>query len=119
MVLTGLIIKQIAFFHYRNNVNDPSSLSCNKVKAIYEDKQGTIWVGTGTTWAQYNRENEGGLNELNKKTGKFTRYMHNDKDPYSLIDNRVRAIFEDSRSNFWVGTAGDGLHTMVTRPEKS
>ncbi len=38
--------------------------------------------------------------------------MHNEKDPNSLIDNRVRAIFEDSRGTFWVGTAGDGLHTM-------
>ena len=54
----------------------------------------------------------GGLNKLNKKTGKFTRYLHDEKDPHSLIDNRVRAIFEDSRGNFWVGTAGDGLHTM-------
>jgi len=49
---------------------------------------------------------------LNKETGKFIRYMHDEKDPHSLIDNRVRAIFEDSRGNFWVGTAGDGLHTM-------
>ncbi|MGB5499471.1 MAG: two-component regulator propeller domain-containing protein, partial [Maribacter sp.] len=28
------------------------------------------------------------------------------------MDNRVKAIFEDSRGIFWVGTAGDGLHTM-------
>ncbi len=58
------------------------------------------------------RQMNGGLNKLNKKTGKFTRYLHDEKDPHSLIDNRVRAIFEDSRGNFWVGTAGDGLHTM-------
>src|SRR4051812_708084 len=39
-------------------------------------------------------------------------YLHNENDPHSLIDNRVKAIFEDSYGNFWVGTAGDGLHTM-------
>ena len=36
--------------------------------------------------------------------------MH--KDQHTLTDNRVRAIFEDSRGVFWVGTAGDGLHIM-------
>src|SRR4030095_14825744 len=101
-------------FHYENDPNDPSSLSCNTVRALYEDKQGTLWVGTGSAFYGENPgyEGNGGLNKLNKETGKFIRYMHDEKDPHSLIDNRVRAIFEDSRGNFWVGTAGDGLHTM-------
>ena len=38
--------------------------------------------------------------------------MHKPNDISSLIDNHVTAIFEDSRGTFWVGTAGDGLHTM-------
>jgi signal transduction histidine kinase/ligand-binding sensor domain-containing protein len=102
--------KSNKFLHYKNNANDPSSLSCNVVMAIYEDKQQTIWVGTGTPFQGY--DNCGGLNKLNRETGKFTRYLHNENDPHSLIDNRVRAIYEDSRGVFWVGTAGDGLHTM-------
>ena len=59
-----------------------------------------------------NPDKKGGLNRFNKNTGTFTRYLHDEKDPHSLIDNRVRAIFEDSYGNFWIGTAGDGLHTM-------
>jgi ligand-binding sensor domain-containing protein len=103
--------KTNTFIHYKNDPNDPSSLSCNDVFALYEDKQGAIWVGTGNPF-DLQKTKEGGLNKLNKKTGKFTRYMHDDKDVHSLIDNRVRAIFEDSRGTFWIGTAGDGLHTM-------
>jgi signal transduction histidine kinase/ligand-binding sensor domain-containing protein len=99
------------FIHYKYSAKDPSSLTCNMVRAIYEDKQGTIWIGTGSTFLGES-QCSGGLNKLNKKTGKFTRYMHDEKDPYSLIDDRVNAIFEDSRGNFWIGTAGDGLHTM-------
>ena len=104
--------KKNIFFHYRQNASDTSSISCNIVRAIYEDKRGDIWVGTGNVFYSRNSGNEGGLNKLDKKTGRFTRYMHDENNPKSLIANKVRAIFEDSRGNFWVGTDGDGLHTM-------
>jgi hypothetical protein len=55
---------------------------------------------------------DGGLNRMDKKTGRFTRYLHDPKDPNSLVDNKVKALFEDSKGNLWVGTSGDGLHTM-------
>jgi ligand-binding sensor domain-containing protein len=100
------------FYHYRHMENDPASLSSNQVRIIYEDKKGTIWVGTGNCWVNENPRKEGGLNKLNKITGKFTRYLHKENEPNSLVDNRVGAILEDRKGIFWVGTAGDGLHTM-------
>lgn len=98
------------FIHYRNSKTDPASLSSNRVRAIYEDHQQTIWIGTGSPFER--PKQEGGLNRLNRKTGTFTRYLHDPGDPGTLINNKVRSIFEDSRGTFWVGTAGDGLHTM-------
>ena len=98
------------FVHFRSQPNDPASISCNEVRFIYEDKQGELWIGTGSVYE--GEENEGGLNRMDKKTGKFTRYLHDPKNPQSLINNKVRSILEDSKNNFWVGTAGDGLHTM-------
>jgi signal transduction histidine kinase/ligand-binding sensor domain-containing protein len=100
------------FFHHIYNSNDPGSISNNTVRVLYQDKMGTIWVGCGSIFPNETPKGAGGLNKLDKKTGRFTRYLHDDKDPNSLIDNRVRAIFEDSRGTFWVGTPGDGLHTM-------
>ena len=101
------------FKHFIHNVKDPGSLSNNQVRIIYEDREGTIWIGTGSVFAgDGTPKGAGGLNRLDRKTGKFTRYLHNDKDPNSLTDNRIQAIFEDSRGIFWVGSAGDGLHTM-------
>ena len=97
------------FQHYSHNAKDAASLSSNRVRALYEDRQGSIWVGTGLVW-DFN--SDGGLNRLDKNTGKVTRYLHDPKDPTTLVSNKVRAIFEDSKGNFWVGTAGDGLHTM-------
>ena len=100
------------FENFSHKDGDPGSLSSNKVRAIYEDKNGELWIGCGGLLYGYQRGKDGGLNRYDRKTGKFISYKHDDKDPHTLIDNSVRAIFEDSRGVFWVGTAGDGLHTM-------
>ncbi len=101
------------FTHFRHKENDPGSLSFDQVRVIYEDKEGVLWIGTGAPFkSPENPDNKGGLNRFNRETGQFTRYMHDKKNPNSLADDRVRAILEDSYGNFWVGTAGDGLHTM-------
>ncbi|HEV7347415.1 sensor histidine kinase [Telluribacter sp.] len=98
------------FTHYAHNPHNPHSLSFNEVRSIWEDRSGAIWVGTGEP--STTTPDQGGLNKLDRRTGRFTRYMHDPKDPNSLYDNRVRAVFEDSRGTLWVGTWGDGLHTM-------
>ena len=95
--------------HYSHNPADAFSLSNNKVRALYEDKAGELWIGTGFP---FEVDNKGGLNRFSRKTGTFTRYLNDPKNPNSIINNKVRAIFEDSRGTFWIGTAGDGLHTM-------
>ncbi len=97
------------FTCYSHHDNDQTSLSYNTIRALYEDHEGTIWVGTGMP---FDKVKEGGLNKFNGTTGKFTRYMHDDNNPHTLINDKVRAIFEDSRRVFWVGTQGDGLHIM-------
>jgi ligand-binding sensor domain-containing protein len=79
--------------------------------AIFEDRQGTLWIGKGSVYGGDLKD--GGLNRMDKKTRRFTRYLHDPRDPYSLVDNKVKALFEDSQVNFWVGTSGDGLHIMV------
>jgi ligand-binding sensor domain-containing protein len=101
------------FQHYTHDPNDPQSLSSNTVRALYEDREGTLWVGTGSVFPdEGGRTDDGGLNRFDRRSGKFTRYLHDPNDAHSLINNKVRGILEDSKGNFWVGTAGDGLHTM-------
>src|SRR5258706_15990590 len=97
------------FIHYEHKDNDPTSLSCNIVRSLYEDHQGVLWIGTGFPFIPVKG---GGLNRFDRKTGTFTRYMHDPNNPHSLINDKIRAIFEDSKGIFWVGTQGDGLHIM-------
>ena len=103
------------FIHYRHDPRDSNSLSCNDVRILYEDREGSLWVGTGGMFDWEPRTNipdDGGLNLLDRNTGKFKRFVHDPSNPNSLINNRVSAIYEDSQGLFWVGTVGDGLHTM-------
>jgi ligand-binding sensor domain-containing protein/signal transduction histidine kinase len=98
------------FIHYANKRGDATSLSYNHVRVIYEDREGTLWVGCGSPWLD--EPDFGGLNRFNRTTGTFTRYLHSPADPNSIVNNHVRALLEDRKGNFWVGTAGDGLQIM-------
>ena len=96
--------------HFQFDSTNSTSISSNMIRTIYEDRAGVIWVGTGF---EFDNDNDGGLNRLvDKDKGTFIRYLANPGNPNSLVNNKVNAILEDSRGTFWVGTGGDGLHTM-------
>ncbi|MEM8524316.1 MAG: two-component regulator propeller domain-containing protein [Bacteroidota bacterium] len=97
------------FKHFKHNPNDSRSLSYDICSKIFLDSEGILWFGTGWVWEE---SEAGGLNRYHSKTENFTRYTHDPKNNNSLISNKVMEIFEDSKGNFWVGTAGDGLHLM-------
>ena len=101
------------FKHYSHKANDKFSLSSNYVRSIYQDHHGTVWIGCGENFDNdRERSEDGGLNRFNKKEENFTFYKHDPHNPNSLETNKVKALFEDSRGNFWVGSSGDGLHIM-------
>lgn len=108
------------FKHYRHSITDTSTISCDAIGNLYEDKNGTLWIGAGNEYYGQSptTDTDGGLNKFDVTSETFTRYLHNPNDSSSLIDNRVNAMFEDSRGVFWVGTAGDGLHTMDRKTGK-
>jgi ligand-binding sensor domain-containing protein len=82
---------------------DNSGLSGQVVKAIWQDREGAIWIGT-----------DAGLNRF--KDGKFTGWRTGD----GLINDRINFITGDSQGAIWVCTnAGlsrlkDGAFTSYT-----
>jgi signal transduction histidine kinase/ligand-binding sensor domain-containing protein/DNA-binding response OmpR family regulator len=95
------------FTIYKNSQVDSSSISENKIRALCEDKNGNIWIGT---WG-------GGLDKFNCDTEKFMRYRHNPDDPSSLSADGILSMCFDKSGNLWIGTEGGGLDYF--NPEKA
>lgn len=90
---------------YKNISNDLSSLGANQVQSILIDREGNYWIGTFGA----------GLNKVSKEnvkngTIRFERFAVNPNDPFSISDNRVYTIYEDSEGIMWIGTFGGGLN---------
>jgi sugar lactone lactonase YvrE len=62
-----------------------------------------IWIGT----------NGGGINRFDRKTGKFTRFLHDPNDPASLSLNEIRSVYQDRTGALWIGTYGGGLDKLI------
>ncbi|MCB0775937.1 MAG: hypothetical protein KDB99_06385, partial [Chitinophagaceae bacterium] len=98
------------FKHQFTNDGDEKYLQEDHVRSLYMDREGVLWAGCGSTF-NADGKTTGGLFKIDIKQQSVKRFLHSSSEN-SLMDNRVKAILEDSKGNFWVGTAGDGLHTM-------
>jgi signal transduction histidine kinase len=81
------------FTHFRHQAGNPRSLSVDDVNCAYQDRDGSLWVGTNY-----------GLDRLDDPSGTFTHYRHDPQDPDSLSNDGVTSVFEDRRGNLWIGT---------------
>ena len=88
--------RQHMFYPYPG---DSTSLSGHTVYALYETRDGIVWVGT----------KENGLNKYNRETNKFTRYFTDPEDSLSLSGERLYALLEDNAGDLWIGTSQSGL----------
>jgi len=82
-----------SFTKYRFDPFDSNSISQNLVYTIWEDKEGSIWVGTFD-----------GLCKFDRATEKFTRYKPLANAPFN--DPNIWAINEDNNGWMWVGGGG-------------
>jgi len=75
-------------------IND--GLSQGMINYILQDHFGFMWFAS-----------KDGLNRYDGY--RFVIYRHDASDSTTLADNYVTCLFEDSKGNLWVGTAGHGL----------
>lgn len=84
LVVPSKSISQTGTYYSANG-----QLSSSLINHLYQDQRGFIWAST-----------EFGLNKFDGMH--FTHYKHIDNDSTSLVNNHVRAVFEDSYQNLWI-----------------
>ncbi len=81
----------------------PASISSNNVWDIeLSADENTIWLATLG----------GGLNKIDIRSNRVTRYTLKPDDPNSLSDNFLSCIWLDSEENLWIGTYHEGILKM-------
>ncbi len=121
------------FTIFKNNPEDPLSISDNFINHIYEDSKGRLWIGTNRGLNLYNRTSNSftkfltkdkrflvtciiedrqkriwiatyyGLYLYDEPNHKFTRFLHS-SSKNSLIDDRVNKLALDKQGNIWMST---------------
>ncbi|MEI9957032.1 MAG: two-component regulator propeller domain-containing protein [Ferruginibacter sp.] len=95
--------------HHKNGVactHNPAikkSLSQNSVYSIFEDVNGSVWIGTYF----------GGINIAHSTVNSFSIWQNN-ATANSISNDVVSAVIEDDNKNLWVATEGGGLNYLNT-----
>ena len=99
------------FIHYLHDENDKNSLSNNEIRALYQTKNGDLWIGTSNG---LNKVSAGQINEKNKNINKlkFVSYKNEPGNKNSISKNIISSLAEDSFGNLWIGTFGGGLNKL-------
>ena len=90
-----------AIVTYAHDPADSTSLSKYRVRAIAEDADGGLWVGTSG----------GGLSRLDESGLGFEHFVHSADRASTISSDRISTIFRDGADRLWVGTS-DGLNLV-------
>ena len=93
---------------FKNELNNPNSLSHNNIKTIYEDSNNNLWIGTLG----------GGLNLFQRETRQFQRWIDDPGNPNSISANEINIIHEDKTGILWIGTAIKGIKKANLKAKK-
>jgi ligand-binding sensor domain-containing protein/signal transduction histidine kinase len=83
---------------YKNNPNDPTSLSSNFLQDFIEDDNGYLWISTNN-----------GVNRFDPTTERCTRFLHDGNDADGIGSAYVTSIARDKGGYLWFGSVDSGL----------
>jgi PAS domain S-box-containing protein len=79
----------VRFTHITAEKNNANGLSDNRIRYLYEENDGTMWIGT-----------RGGLNAYDRTMKRFTRYTTKE----GLPNNVIYGIVSDNEGYLWIST---------------
>lgn len=84
---------------FKYQANDAHSISSDMIYAVAAENRQTLWICT-----------DGGLNLMDTRTGKVTRYAPDARSSFSLTNKSIRSILIDKQGIFWLGTYKGGVN---------
>jgi ligand-binding sensor domain-containing protein len=106
------------FVRYRHDPDRPESLSSNIILCIYEDRAGSLWIGTeGKGLNRLIEKNPGNSSRDFSASDRFVRYLCDPAVAGSISSNAILSIYEDMAGNLWIGTYGGGLNRFDRNAE--
>jgi sugar lactone lactonase YvrE len=87
------------FTTFKHDPEDTTTISENLLNTIWEDNEGTIWVGTS----------EGGLSKFDPYKNQFIHFRPFHPNHVARKDGSVTALNEDSKGTIWIGHDGGKL----------
>ncbi len=84
---------------FRNNLQEPKSLSNNSVLSVFQDINGETWIGT-----------RNGLNLLAKSKQVFKNFTALPGNDKYLNSGTIWAFWIDPEENIWIGTEDGGIN---------
>lgn len=91
------------FYSIPSGTPDKGGISNTIVRSVYEDTDGTVYVGT----------RGGGLNIV--KASQPTKVLNT---AHGLSNNAVLSLNKDKNNNLWIGVDGEGIDMLETRTGK-
>jgi ligand-binding sensor domain-containing protein/two-component sensor histidine kinase len=100
---------------YFNDPKDSTSLSDDGTSSLYEDKNGSLWIGT--IYGNINKFDRKTETSIYKNISELINVLLDQADdfyeyPLSFSRNQkttITSIAEDNKGNLWIGTWGSGL----------
>lgn len=92
--------QQQRFVQHKHQLDDPHSLSDDQLASLFQDRTGTLWVGT---W-------DAGINLVDLSSGGFERMLPPLTAQQSKIERVVNALVGDGRGGLWVAGLGGLQH---------
>lgn len=87
-------------------LKEPGTLTSKNIKAMTQDIEGNIWIGT-----------EDGLNKINLLERKIKHF--NEEENRIINSDKIYSLLSDKNGYIWVGTENHGLNKIDVRTEAS
>ncbi|MBN1894911.1 hypothetical protein JW906_10470, partial [bacterium] len=106
------------FVRYRHVPGRSESLSSDNIMCLYEDRAGSLWIGTeGDGLNRLVEKHPGHSSQEIPASDYFVRYQSDTAAAGCISSNAILSIHEDMAGNLWIGTYGGGLNRLDRNAE--